>query len=127
MTSAELKYLIAISKLYDGTKGIKLTDVADKTGVSKVSVFKAVERLEQEGCIQRDAKNKVIITQYGYEQLEKYNILIRWLSGHLERNCKVPADIAEHDATGAICAFSEQSINALTQLITMQKENGHDR
>ena len=83
MTSAELKYLIAISKLYDGTKGIKLTDVADKTGVSKVSVFKAVERLEQEGCIQRDAKNKVIITQYGYEQLEKHNILIRWLSGRV--------------------------------------------
>ena len=41
MTSAELKYLIAINKLYDGTKGIKLTDVAAKTGVSKVSVFKA--------------------------------------------------------------------------------------
>lgn len=127
MTSAELKYLIAISELYDGTKGIKLTAVADKTGVSKVSVFKAVERLEQDGCIQRDAKNKVIVTQRGYEQLEKYNILIGWLSGHLERNCKVPADIAKHDAAGAICAFSEESINALTQFITIQKENRHDR
>lgn len=127
MTSAELRYLIAINELYDGTKGIKLTAIAERMGVTKVSVFRAAERLELDGCIQRDAKNKVVITKYGYEQLEKYNVLIGWLSGHLERNCKVPADIARHDATGAVCAFSVESIDALTDFIARERKKQHDR
>ena len=126
MTSAELRYLIAISELYDGTTGIRLTAIAGKMGVTKVSVFKAAERLEQDGCIRRDARNKVVLTMRGYEQLEKYNVLIGWLSGHLERNCKVPAEVARHDAQGAVCAFSEESINALSEFIRKEREK-HDR
>ena len=127
MTSAELRYLIAMNELYDGTKGIKLTAIAEKMGVTKVSVFKAAERLELDGCIQRDAKNKIVITKYGYEQLEKYNVLIGWLSGHLERNCKIPPDIARHDAIGAVCAFSVESIDALTDFIARERNKQHDR
>lgn len=127
MTSSELKYLIKINEMYDGTAGIRLTAIAAEMNVTKVSVFKAAERLEQDGCIRRDEKNKVIVTQHGREQLAKYNMLIGWLGGHLEMNCKVPADIARHDAMGAVCAFSEESIAALTEFITKQKENRHDR
>lgn len=126
MTSAELRYLIAISELYDGTTGIRLTAIAGKMGVTKVSVFKAAERLEQDGCIRRDVRNKVVLTMRGYEQLEKYNVLIGWLSGHLERNCKVPAEVARHDAQGAVCTFSEESINALSEFIRKEREK-HDR
>lgn len=127
MTSAELRYLMAIDELYDGTAGVRLTAIADRMNVTKVSVFKAAERLEQEGCTQRDEKNKVIITQKGYEQLKKYDMLIAWLGGHLERNCRVPADIARRDAMGAVCAFSEESVRALTEFIAMEREKKHDR
>lgn len=127
MTSAELRYLMAIDELYDGTAGVRLTAIADRMNVTKVSVFKAAERLEQEGCTQRDEKNKVIITQKGYEQLEKYDMLIAWLGCHLERNCRVPADIARRDAMGAVCAFSEESVRALTEFIAREREKKHDR
>ncbi len=127
MTSAELRYLMAIDELYDGTEGVRLTAIADRMNVTKVSVFKAAERLEQEGCTQRDEKNKVIITQKGYEQLKKYDMLITWLGGHLERNCRVPADIARRDAMGAVCAFSEESVRALTEFIAREREKKHDR
>lgn len=127
MTSSELRYLMAINELYDGTKGVKLTDIAARTGVTKVSVFKAAERLEMDGCIKRDAKNKVVMTPRGHEQLKKYGVLIDWLAGHLERNCKVPADIARHDAAGAICAFSGESVDALTDFIAKEREKHHDR
>ena len=53
MTSAELKYLNAINELYDGTAGIKLTSIATKMNVTKVSVYRAVERLEKHGYIMR--------------------------------------------------------------------------
>lgn len=113
MTSAELKYLIAIDQLYDGTAGIKLTAIAAKMNVSKVSVYRAAERLERNGYIRRDERNKVVIAPFGYEQLEKYNILIRWISTHLREKCGVSADIAYNDAIGAACEFSEESRNAI--------------
>ena len=72
MTPAELKYLTAINELYDGTVGIKLISIAAKMNVTKVSVYRAVERLENHGYIKRDEKNKVVMTEHGYEQLERY-------------------------------------------------------
>ena len=122
MTSAELKYLIAINELYDGTAGIKLTAIAARMNVTKVSVYRAVERLERNGYIKRDDKNKVVMTEYGYEQLERYNMLIGWLSGHLCQKCGVSADIAHSDAIGAACAFSEESRTALAEFIEKTKE-----
>ena len=65
MTSAELKYLLAIEELYDGKIGIKLTTIAAKINVTKVSVYRAMERLEKNGYIRHDEKNKVVINTYG--------------------------------------------------------------
>lgn len=121
MTSAELKYLTAINELYNGTAGIALTAIAAKMGVTKVSVYRAAERLEKNGYIKRDEKNKVVMTAYGYEQLEKYNVLIGWLSGHLQKNCRVSAEIAHSDAIGAACAFSDESRTALAEFIERTK------
>ncbi len=125
MTSSEYRYLLTINGLYNGAAGIRLTAIAAAMEVTKVSVFKAVEKLDQEGLIARDAKNRVIMTQHGKDQLEKYNILIDWLSGHLEKNCRVPADTARRDAAGAVCAFSDESIAALTEFIKLEKEKRH--
>lgn len=125
MTSSEYRYLLTINGLYNGAAGIRLTAIAAAMEVTKVSVFKAVEKLELEGLIARDAKNRVIMTQHGKDQLEKYNILIDWLSGHLEKNCRVPADTARRDAAGAVCAFSDESMAALTEFIKLEKEKRH--
>lgn len=117
MTSAELKYLIAISELYDGVAGVSLTAAAEKMQVTKASAHKSVMRLEQCGYIRHNEKNKIIVTESGYERLEKYGMLIGWLTGHLQKNCHVSADIAKNDAIGAVCAFSEESIQGLTSFI----------
>lgn len=130
MTPAELKYLMAIDDLYDGTAGIRLTAIAAKMNVSKVSVYRAAERLEKNGYIRRDEKNKVVINPFGYEQLEKYNILIRWISGHLMEKCGVSEAVARNDAIGAACEFSEESRNAIAAFADSMragKEGAHDR
>lgn len=130
MTSAELKYLLAIDALYDGTAGIKLTAIAQRMNVTKVSVYRAAERLEKNGYIRRDEKNKVVINDYGYEQLEKFNMLIQWISNHLREKCGVSPEIAHNDAIGAACEFSEASRNAIAAFVRSQqnnKEDAHDR
>lgn len=127
MTSAELRYLLAINDLYDGTGGIKLTAIAAKMGVSKVSVYRAVERLEKSGYVERDDKNKVVITETGDEQLAKYKILINWLSHHLAVHCSVSRDIADCDAIGAICAMSDESRYGLWRFIKDENAVGEPR
>lgn len=122
MTSAELKYLITIKDLYDGTAGVKLTAIAVKMNVTKVSAYRAAERLERDGCIKRDEKNKVVMTEYGYEQLKKYDAIIEWLYNNLRENCKISAETAFQDAVGAACAFSEESRVAVTEFVMSRKK-----
>ena len=126
MTSAELKYLMAIDALYDGAAGIKLTAIASKMNVSKVSVYRAAERLEKNGYIRRDERNKVVINPYGYEQLEKYRILTQWISDHLREKCGVSADIAYNDAIAAACEFSDESRCAIAAFVGKNKEDAND-
>lgn len=126
MTAAELKYLTAIKELYDGTVGIKLISIAAKMNVTKVSVYRAVERLENHGYIKRDEKNKVVMTEHGYEQLEKYNVLIGWLNNHLQKYCRVSAETAYNDAIGAVCAFSDETRLAIAEFMAKAEEKVND-
>ncbi|MBP0984824.1 MAG: hypothetical protein J6A19_13970 [Oscillospiraceae bacterium] len=45
-----------VDGLYNGAKGIKLVSIAERMGVTKLSVFRAAKLLEQDGCIQLDEK-----------------------------------------------------------------------
>lgn len=127
MTAAELKYLLAIDELYDGKTGIKLTAIATKMDVTKVSVHRAVERLDKNGYTQRDEKNKVIISEYGYEQLQMYRGLIRWISNHLQEKGNIPEDIAIQDAINAACSFSDVSLKFIAgMVVNVEKEVSND-
>lgn len=125
MTSAELKYLITINKLYDGTAGIKLTEIAAAMGITKVSVYKAAVRLENGRYVERDEKNRIIMTEYGYNQLEQYNLIISWLGNHLQTKCGVSAETAQNDAIGAACALSDESRTALADFIEKAREKSN--
>lgn len=117
MTAAELRYLIAIDALYDGTSGIKLIAITEKMGVSKVSVYRAVERLEKGGYAMRDERNKVVLTAHGEKSLAEYMVLQKWLAEHLETHCGVSGDIAYRDAVDAVCALGDESRRGLWRLI----------
>ncbi len=126
MTAAELKYMIAINQLYDGKAGINLTSIAAQMGVSKVSVYRAVERLEKDGYARRDEKNKVVITEHGYEQFAKYMQLIGWLADHFEKNCLVDDATAREDAIAAVCAISDSTRHGIFAQMSSE-ETKHDR
>ena len=109
MTAAELRYLIAINDLCDGTVGVKLTEIAEKTGVTKVSVYRAVERLEKSEHVKRNEKNKVIMTEKGIRELSEYMVIVNFIRNQLEFHCGTPEEIAFQDALGAAAALSDIS------------------
>ena len=51
MSASGLRYLTSLNDLYDGKNGVKLTEIADKACVLKVSVYRAIERLEKDGFL----------------------------------------------------------------------------
>ena len=110
MTVAELRYLITIDEIHSETGiGVKLTDIANKMGVSKVSVYRAAERLEKNGYAARDEKNKVVITESGKKQLEEYMVIINYIRAHLEKYFGTSADMAYQDAIGIACSIGDYS------------------
>ncbi len=109
MTTAELRYLIATNELHREQTGVKLTAIAEKVGVSKVSVYRAVERLEKSGYVRRNDKNKVVMTESGERLLSEYMVIVNFISKHLEAHCGTPNELAYQDALGAACALSDIS------------------
>jgi Mn-dependent DtxR family transcriptional regulator len=122
MTAAELRYLIATGELYDGKNGVKLTDIAQKVGVSKVSVYRAVERLEKNGYVERNDKNKVVLTQHGKNQISAYMEIIVFIRAQLLDHCGTPSDTAYNDALGVACALSDASREKITEIINTRAE-----
>ena len=62
MSASMLKYLIAADSLCDGENGVSLTALALKAGVTKVSAYRAVDRLETDGYLSRESKKKIVLT-----------------------------------------------------------------
>lgn len=120
MTASDLRYLIAADRLFDGENGVKLTDIAAETDVTKVSVYRAVERMEKNGYVCRNEKNKIVLTEEGKRSLREYMVTVRFLSAHFEKHCGVPAEIAYQDAICAACALSDVSRKGIAAHI---KEN----
>lgn len=116
MTASELRYLIAVHELGEENGVVKLTMIANKMQVSKVSAFKAVERLETGGYIIHDCK-KICLTEKGKDELSEYIIALRFIEHHLECHCGTPQDIAYHDALSAVCTFSDTSRHGIVRFI----------
>lgn len=114
MSSSMLKYLMAADSLYDGKRGVSLTDLALKTGVTKVSAFRAVDRLETDGYLARDDKKKIILTRKGEENLRVYMREISILRDMFVHICKLPRNTAYHEALKVVGTLNGKSIQALT-------------
>ena len=108
MTASELRYLIAANELSGNGVGAKLTSIANSLSVSKVSAYKAVERLEAVGYLSHCGK-KICVTDKGKEILSEYTLVISFIASHLEYHCGTPKELAYNDALGATCAFSDTS------------------
>lgn len=122
MTVSELKYLIAVNELSKNGAGARLTAIAAKLNVSKVSVYKAVERMELIGYLIHNGK-KICVTDTGRGLLNEYMLVIGFISSHLEYHCGTPKELAYNDALGAACAFSDISRKNVTEFIKAGKKD----
>lgn len=125
MTISELKYLIAANELADKDDGAKLSSIAQKMNVSKVSVYRGMERLVGNEYITRNDK-KIVLTTKGRAALAEYRVIISFISKHLECHCNVSAEVAYNDALGVACAFSDVSRKGVVDFVESVKKGRID-
>lgn len=108
MTAAELRYLMAASALRAEGGRIKVCDLADKLGVSKVSAYKMCERLEAHGFLHA-VEGGVCISPHGEAMLSEYTRCAAFVQDMLERCCGTPRNVARREAADIVCAVGEGS------------------
>ena len=117
MSASELRYLRAAVELYDGGGGVRLTEIAAKLLVTKASAYRAVERLESFGLVERGDKSRIRPTIQGKAVAKEYRDCISFIQGALERHCCTPSRVAFEDALCTLCAISDGTRQALVRYL----------
>lgn len=107
MTISELKYLIAIADTGGFTGETNSSDVARSLDVTRVSVFRALGRLERNGLAVKDEKKDVYLTERGRQLLSEYMKIVQLLRMHLVNFGKIEESVAEDEAMKMACVMSD--------------------
>lgn len=118
LTQANEDYLEAIVMLAGKDRlPVRSVDLANRLGVSKPSVNKAVALLKEEGFIEQQPYGDIYLTDagaaYGDSVLERHNTLTRFFSEVLG----VEPDIAEDEACCIEHVISEDTFQRWTEHI----------
>lgn len=112
-------YLEAILMLSQetGKSAVRTTDIANKLGVSKPSVSRAMSILKEEGYIDQETYGDIFLTAKGlaaagevYDRHKKLTVFFRDILG-------VEKHLAEHDACLIEHDISKESMQKLTEFV----------
>lgn len=118
MSMSHEDYLEAMVMLgADEGNGVRSVDVAEKLGVSKASVNKAVGGLRKAGYLDQAHYGAIMLTAKGLERgravLGRHQMLTRFLNKALG----IPADVAEREACQMEHAISDESLEKWSAFI----------
>ena len=77
LTASQIRYLIAIKRLYEKQGNVRGADIARELKISKASVHRMMELFEQMQYVKRDCGKHTILTGDGMKialQYEKYSM-----------------------------------------------------
>ena len=112
MTVSELRYLMAVARMGGDCGRTSGSEVARCMNVSRVSVFRALGRLERAGLALKGEDKCVRLTEAGLRVLEEYSALSRMLKAHLMR-AGLAEDAAESESLKMACAMGEEARRAV--------------
>ena len=103
-------YLEAIVMLGGTTKqSVRSVDIANKLGVSKASVNKAIGLLKERGLAEQPYYGDVTLTRKGYDYAKSVFKRHRYLTAFLSKGLGIPDDVAEEEACLMEHAISDAS------------------
>ncbi|NLJ87166.1 MAG: metal-dependent transcriptional regulator [Epulopiscium sp.] len=110
-------YLEAIYELSNENSGARVSDIAERLGVTKASVNNAMATLAEKGLVINEKYKEVFLTPTGLEKAKrtanKHHIIRKFLTDIL----KVNPEIADEDACSIEHVISWDSINAMQEFM----------
>lgn len=110
-------YLEAIFELSPDGTGARVSDIAERLGVTKASTNSAMSTLSEKGLIVNEKYKEVFLTPEGLELAKftanKHHVIQQFLSKVLN----VDAAVADEDACAIEHVISNQSISAMQKYI----------
>lgn len=94
--------------------GTRMCDMSGQMSVSRVSVFRAVERLEKGGFLTKDRNRRITLTEKGEDTLGKYEIVIGFLVKKLVEVVGFGVHESEEEATRIACVLSDVSLERIS-------------
>ncbi len=110
LSVSKMRYIKVIYELDLSGKGARISDIADKLGVTKPSVCKTIVFLQQEKLVTKNIHHQVSLTPAGKSQAElimdKFLLIKRFLTEVFiidEKNAGINASILEPAISMDIC------------------------
>ena len=117
LSQSRQDYLETILELARETGSVRSVDVAEKLGVSRASVSRAVGVLKQAGYIEQEPYGEIRLTELGRQSASRVSDTHRILKDFLLRVLKLDEETAEADACRMEHSVSPETIKALEQFL----------
>ena len=114
MTYSEFRYLWNVREV-EKDNASRLRDITNVMTVTKVSVFRALERLEKGGYVQKSKDRKIYLTEKGRGFLKEYEQAIFFLKEKMLQFAGIEEDTAEEEAMRLVCVLSDESRKRLCE------------
>lgn len=109
-------YVELVQSLIEETGEARAVDLAERFGISQVTVGKTLQRLMKEGFVQVQPYRSIHLTDEGRAlaaaSRERHDLVLRFL-----KHIGVPDDVAEVDAEGIEHHVSEQTLDAMRRML----------
>ena len=102
MTYSEFRYLWNVREV-EKDNVARLRDITNIMTVTKVSVFRALERLEKGGYVQKSKDRKIYLTEKGRGFLKEYEQAIFFLKEKMLQFAGIEEDTAKEEAMRIVC------------------------
>jgi len=113
-------YVELIDSLIKETGEARAVDLAERLGVSHVTVSKTVQRLQREGYVTSQPYRSIFLTEKGREVAEasraRHELVVSFLVA-----LGIPMDAAEIDAEGIEHHVSDATLAAMTSFLDAKK------
>lgn len=114
-------YVELIEALIRETGEARAVDLAERLGVTHVTVSKTVQRLQREGLVTTQPYRSIFLTDTGQEMAEasraRHAMVLKFL-----RALGVPDDVAEADAEGIEHHVSKETLAAMRRFVESRSD-----
>ena len=112
LTSSQIRYLIAIKRLYERQGSVRGADIAKELKLSKASVHRMMDFFEQAQYVKRDYGKHIILTSDGMRKALQYEKYSAELNKRLFRS-KICDSIEETAICSFLASLSEEKLSWL--------------